>query len=940
MSAYDPDGDKDEFLADLNQTLESEISRDVSAALQGWSTYKLLHPVELRKGHELPTTAKEFNCMVSVVLTALDARATSHDGETMVKGLTPQSWTRLTLATINSYFDRLTTLLDSRMHQVPTVTGQPPLKEEDQAQISAATHERLVLQGIETMRLDPEAMREIKEAVKVEIYANLNAEALQNADDWRALYKHKFVEAMHDAFKAQYLGIHPNKGKARANPPITNSQVVREAQPRIQEEVRIQVEARVANIHQEIKASIANQEPFWGEGPLRQAIAQEIRTKTQHDVQQELEAEIQALRTNSASELDAFKLQLQWKQDKAHKALHAEAKAEYEAAKQLFANNLEADIQEFKTVIGKNVKEWKDGFRTSRNLSALKREARRFGFSIVDGRDVSAEPADAPSPAQTPFLTPDNLPNALPDPNVTPMPVRVKCTRTEEPAVYPPLKESLFLPVSSPTPTPHAVAVPLPMDEDLDYALEVRTYHLYATGPSIYASIHASSSDTNHDSLVHNPSALPQGSVLDAQSERKPTDPSPSPLIPAPTKLEEPPAPPCRTDDNLAAILAAINATILGLEGRLTERLNAQDARISALTVLTNPSPPHPVKEKRAKGDAPVAATRPHNTPSTPPGTSETWVPAPPSMTLPPVTAWKKSGPPVPRQQLRQQPRPNPQLSGKPSSPPPEKHVRLNVDAHGKPTPATSMPPSWANIVTKKATAQQQQNSAKARAVTQGTYRSGTGKAQPETVNRCKATGNTKATVIRHHSLDDIAFEMTIQKMTPAAIIAETHTEVDRLSGGKVTLLSSCWSLNPNRTIHNFVYTFKGQVPFKTLYPLRDILVKLLMTGHLVPNDGWTFAQIRDTTTSGTDGTVFTGTQLEQELRCNPAFEEAIFCITPHWQGSMHKVSTNPRGTVKFVYVDEGGRITAQAKRDGVFLFNEKTQFVPTGDIATIILCS
>ncbi|KAH8977305.1 hypothetical protein EDB86DRAFT_2838036 [Lactarius hatsudake] len=154
---------------------------------------------------------------------------------------------------------------------------------------------------------------------------------------------------------------------------------------------------------------------------------------------------------------------------------------------------------------------------------------------------------------------------------------------------------------------------------------------------------------------------------------------------------------------------------------------------------------------------------------------------------------------------------------------------------------------------------------------------------------------------------------MTIQKMTPAAIIAETRTEVDRLSG--------------------------GQVPFKTLYPLHDILVKPLMTGHLVPNNGWTFTQIQDTTTSGTDGTVFTGTQLEQELRRNPAFEEAIFCITPHWQGSMHKVSTNPRGTVKFAYVDEDGRITAQAKRNGVFLFNEKTRFVPTGDVTTIILC-
>ncbi|KAH8981472.1 hypothetical protein EDB86DRAFT_3087044 [Lactarius hatsudake] len=111
------------------------------------------------------------------------------------------------------------------------------------------------------------------------------------------------------------------------------------------------------------------------------------------------------------------------------------------------------------------------------------------------------------------------------------------------------------------------------------------------------------------------------------------------------------------------------------------------------------------------------------------------------------------------------------------------------------------------------------------------------------------------------------------------------------------------------------------------------------MTGHLIPNDGWTFAQIRNTTTSGLDGTVYSGTQLENELRRNPAFENAIFCTAPHWQGSMHTVSSNPRGTVKFAYVDEDGKITAQAKRDGVFLFNKRTRFVPTGDVATIILC-
>ncbi|KAH8989317.1 hypothetical protein EDB86DRAFT_3081047 [Lactarius hatsudake] len=1040
MSGYDPDGDEDELLADINKTLTDEIKQDISSVLQGWSTYVLRGPIELRKEHELPTTKNEFNCMVNCVLTALDAGASSHDGETMVKAITPQSWMRLTLATLaailrgalrspaalrsgsrllsgvdsfplhkdldhplteggaillmcqqlgglyrsnrnhpdksypDSYFDRLTTLLDSRMHQVPETTNPTthdpaapaPLTEADRAQVGAATRERLILEGIEAARLDPTFMGEIKEAVKAEIFANLNAEALENADEWRALYKHEFVEAMHTAFEAQYPGIHPNKGKARAMPPITNSQVVREAQPHIQQEVQIQVNARIANIHQEIKDSIAHNDPFWGEGPLRESIAQEIRTATEAQVREELDGEISALKATASAELEALKHQVQFEYDKAHDELHAQAKKEYEAAKSLFATNLEKDIQEFKDTIAANVKDWKSSYRKARDLTALRREARRFGCNVVpadegsnaaekalfasyalsplevDGRDLSVEP---PSPKDTPYSTPPNLPTSLPDPNVTPTPVRTKRQRKGEPAIYPTLSEDLFRPVTTPAETPLATTVPLPepMEEDLDYALEVHTDRLHRTGGDIYSSIYAPSSGTNHHSSVHNPSATPQGAPRDAQSEEQPTAPTPVPLRSAGSTLEESvSAPRSQQADPLAAILAAINSTIQGLENRITDRLDAQDKRIEALLTLTRPAqhpqPPPPVAAKRAKGQAAVAAAPPPSTRSNPSDASETLAPVP------------RVDDPASHDRIEEIHTPGILADGKAPGashatilreafqPPPDRHVRLNVDAHGKPTPATSMPPSWANVVTKKATAQHAQGQNQAKAVTTGTYRSATGKARPETVQRRKQTGNTEATVIRHHGLEDISFELTIRKMTPAAIIAETRTEVDRLSGGKVVLLSGRWSSNPNKNIHNFVYTFKGQVPFKALYPLRDVLVKPLMTGQLVPNDGWTFAQIRDTNTSGSDGTVYTGQQLENELRRNPAFEEAIFCIAPHWQGSMHKISTNPRGTVKFAYVDEDGRITAQAKRDGVFLFNEKARFVPTGDVASIIL--
>ncbi|KAH8980525.1 hypothetical protein EDB86DRAFT_3087844 [Lactarius hatsudake] len=1030
MSGYDPDGDEDEFLLDLNKTLADEIKQDVSSVLQGWSTYVLRGPIELRKGHELPTTKNEFNCMVNCVLTALDAGASSHDGETMVKAVTPQSWMRLTLAILaailrgalrspaslrsgsrllsgvdsfplhkdldhplteggaillmcqqlgglyrsnrnhpdksypDSYFDRLTTLLDSRMHQVPEAAAPPapaPLTEADRAQVTAATRERLILEGLETARVDQTFMNEIKEAVKAEIYANLNAEALDNAEEWRALYKHEFIEAMHSAFEAQYPGIHPNKGKARAMPPLTHSQVVRDAQPRIQQEVKLQVEARIADIHNEIKDSLATNDPFWKEGPLRESIEHDIRTRTEEQVRKNLEEDIQALKVTAQDELDALKAQVQYEYDTAHKELHAQAKREYEEAKSLFATNLEKDVEEFKETIKANVKDWKKSYRDARSLTALRREARRFGCNVVpadegsgaaekelfkqfaltpltvDGRDLSAEP---PTPQDTPFSTPPNLPNSLPDPNVTPTQTRTKRHRAEEPAVYPPLSDALFLPVTTPTQTPLAASIPLPtpMDEDLDYALEVHTECLHHTGGSIHVSIHASPSDTNHPSRVHNPSAPPQGASLDAQSERQPTAPIPAALKETRPTLEVPvSAHQTQPADPLATILAAINATITGLEGRLADRLDAQDKRIEALSLLTLPTQPQPaVKGTQAKGKGAVAAPPRPNTSSAPSGTGKAPGPVP------------RADDPVPQDRPEEIVTPGaatatarpttsqPTVLWEAFQPPPEKVVHLNVDSRGKPTPATSMPPSWANI-TKAGFRQQQQGAAQATAVTGGTYRSNAGKARPETVQRRAQSGNTEATVIRYHGIDDPAFEATIRKMTPSSIISQTRDEVDRLTGGRVTLLSGRWSTN--KKLHNFVYTFKGQLPFKAIYPLRDVLVKLLITGHLVPNDGWTFAQIRDTTTSDASGTIFSGSQLEEELRRNPAFEDVIFCVAPHWQGSIHKVSQSPRGTVKFAYVDENGQATARAKRDGVFLFNERTRFVPTGDVATIKVC-
>ncbi|KAH8991314.1 hypothetical protein EDB86DRAFT_2830873 [Lactarius hatsudake] len=360
-------------------------------------------------------------------------------------GLFTSNWNHPDKSYPDSYFDMLTVALDANMYKIPTATpaqlATTPLTEVERAQAVVATHEKLLLEEIETIHLDPDCMTEIKEAVKAEFYTNLNTEALENADE------------------CQYLGIHPNKGKAQAQPPVTHSQVVHHTQPHIQEEVKAQ---------------------------------------TQHEFEQEA----------------------------AHMALHAQSRKEYEEAKQLFKVNLEADVEDFKKMVGQNIKAWKDKYPNAQDHATLRREAHCFGYNIVpidkgstlaekatfkkyglaplkvDGYTLLSSPpsrAPSPSPVQQPTTPPNTpLPLFLTDLNITLTPVCIKCIQSED------------LPPSSPITYPHPqhakpnakctliyaippcsanVPLPLPtlMEEDFNYALEVMADCTVANNSSLEA---------------------------------------------------------------------------------------------------------------------------------------------------------------------------------------------------------------------------------------------------------------------------------------------------------------------------------------------------------------------------------------------------------------------------------------------------------------------
>ncbi|KAH9166601.1 hypothetical protein EDB89DRAFT_2075691 [Lactarius sanguifluus] len=818
------------------------------------------------------------------------------------------------------------------------------------------------------MRLDGQVMAQINASVKDGIFADLNAQAIENADEWRAVYKHEFIEAMHAAFEAQYPGIHPTKGKARAAPPITNSQVVRDVQPQIQAEVQKLVNARIKNIHTEIQESIAADEPFWKEGPLRDAIATTIRAAAQKEAEDKTAQDITEIKASADNTIQQMRQQLEFELAQDIERMKTAKKAKLDIECMILQEEIKADVAAWKVGTEANLKAWKVRHQNIRDLSGVKYSAKRLGYTLIPAGPPSRERValDAPlnvlevfgmpitssttssrasSPA--PHITPPNDPHSLPDPNVTPTPVRVKRIRTGELEPTSPLQpypdtdivirtnpefytRDLTHPVSAPLPPP------TPMEEDLDYALEVKADAAAAKNGGLEESIHA---PLAHPTPLpaHNPSAPPRAALLDSLSEGSVTAPIPSLLTQAPTQLADiVPAPPAAANDGLAALIAGLNATINRLEGTLTTWLDAQDKRIETMFKSRDPRPkPQPTEAKGNKGKAVVAATPSPPVPSTSGSKAMDETPAhvarvddpaeEPPVEL--ITNGAAGNVPV---------TPAATILKSGFQPPPDKTQYLTTNAQGKPTASATMPLSWANI-TQNGIKQQQDGKALAAQVKQGTGRSNTGKARPETVTRRTQSGNTEATVIRGLGLDDIAFKLTIRKMAPAHIVAKTRGEVERLSGGKVTLLSGRWSQHVKA--HNFVYTFKGVVPFETIFPLQDVLTKPLMTGHLVPNDGWTHAQLRNVITSNADRVIPDSTTLEAELRHNPAFEEAIFCITPHWAGSLHNLATKPRGTVAFAYVDGKGHITGRARADSIFMFNERATLIVTGDSPTIVLC-
>ena len=196
---------------------------------------------------------------------------------------------------------------------------------------------------------------------------------------------------------------------------------------------------------------------------------------------------------------------------------------------------------------------------------------------------------------------------------------------------------------------------------------------------------------------------------------------------------------------------------------------------------------------------------------------------------------------------------------------------------------------------------------------------------------------NTQVMVVQGRGLSNKEKEKAIHSTLPEVIVQTACSQIECITANTITLLHGRWSINPKS--HNFVYTITGQVSYKNVYTFCNALTGPLLKGDLVPNQGWTYVQLRNIPTSDADSIIFPPEVLLSELRCNTAFADTIFCTVPHWQASLANVANYPSSTITMVYVDEDGKHTNATKTGSIYMFNTQVCFIPTGDHLSITQC-
>ncbi len=911
-----------------------QLASDVPQTAIGYGAYYLKSPIMCHPDSDLPYHTEVMNHAIMAVISALDAGVGEHPTDIIFRALNAPSWPRLTMAILAAII-RGTLRSPRKM-----MTGSKSLNNiPDQF----STHQDIT--------------RPLTEGGAI----------ICMAEQLAGLFDQKRNRVLKDAFDHVWekgtkaaTDLAHTRLRGLANPSnATIKEVTDTTRRHLEDKIRVDLELDM-RLRSEIEAHV-KEEMYTLLKNESLADIEEWRRVYREELLDAMRSAVKAptvpIGPSSSQVLreaeDRIRLEVAERFDKAKNEFILEALADSKAGrpntlideilKQEIANAVgQIRMDHAKTIeqsqtaerakVSSEMKAWRTEYANATKLAFIDKEAAKLGYGLVAHKDAregrplkkanfgekrtrsGSRSSRAPSPDP---LTPPKSHFMDLEKTPTPTPQKAKATYSSKSKIVLEAPPPLLLPTLPPV--FHMPIIAASEDITLSQPLYDPTMlaHPVSTGdefppsdPQVFTvgpppATPDGPMDQDHHLNLENRAFEIHGKLpgvsasMHAPSQRGAPEDPPAP----PASIAPPPLPIPATSDVHPSILALFNhlqTTLSSSFSTIFQRLDNQDKTI---TELSKPKDPRTKKMSvPSQGPKVLPALT-----TTPPGprTADQPIEAPAAST-PAATPMKP--PPIPR------------------------NTR----------PQTLLPPhppklGWNKIAT-QGTFQSNNNIAqfaKSAASTQG--RTTSGKRIPGRTGPQPTTHVTQVTVIRGSGIADQEKEKAVYGTPPEVIVQAARSQIERISQNNITLLHGRWSINPSS--HNFVYTIAGDVPYHTIYSFRNALIGPLLKGDLVPNKGWTFAQLRNVITSDADGVIFSPDTLLSELRRNAAFSDVIFCTAPHWQASPANVANHPTSTVTMAYVDESGTHTEAAKRGGIYMFNAQVRFVPTGDHPSITQC-
>ncbi|KAI9450050.1 hypothetical protein BJY52DRAFT_1192105 [Lactarius psammicola] len=794
---------------------------------------------------------------------------------------------------------------------------------------------------------DPDTKAIVEREVRRRMMKKLEDECMEDIDEWRTVYRKGLAAAL----RAEATGTEI--------PVLSHSQIVRECSGEIQAQVDKKVEEiRLSIIQEEVEKHLLLSETDNAKASIRRKYYANIETARQEaraEVSSEKKAWAVAYRDSnhleflSAKAKDLGYMLVRLDADEEREGRSAKRGA-LEGKRSCSASRAE-DVTPCSVPVTPVTRPRKlDGSITPTPVKKKKGKGRalvipkplpnRSGVQAVAGEDSMDEDAPLPPPL---FLASSSAPST-PKTAVPILPISVPTNVRASQQPDGPVRDPVLVPLP-PTipPTPIVAVVDLPT----------------AIQGSARVVPNSESSQDSQDGvlpLMDSPLRGVSSSMHNPKNQMEVDAGAQPPLAPSHTPIDTPtPDAPVKTSlptvgvsalpsiplmPGLAELLSALQTNITNAFtsqiASITQRLDQHDSQIKDIVSTSTPSVPprtNPisataplsvsgaVNQGKGKGKAMVTAGPVAAKPPTFPG-----VPAP-------AASAKDAGLPStsPVSSAPTKAAPKPPAAAAASSAPAGPLSRAPLGPVPVPREATR----WASVITNSNFAGQHaaRQSAKESAASIGRGVSGAKKAggSPSYLQ------NTEITVIRGKGMKDEKAETNIRRLSPSQIVQSVRGNMEKLTATPPALMCGRWSTKEGSC--NFVYVFAGNVPFSTISQYRKVLVEPLGCGDILPNRGWTFAQLRGVPTSDGGGVIFSPQQLLDEIRIMPFFADAIFCSMPHWQASVHTISTVSTSTVQIAFIDEDGSRSQAAKHHGVGMFGLRVGYFSMGNTPFFSQC-